>query len=392
MNQITSHGWKERKMDNGYYIFFGSNSDGVNRKIDMQIKEFSKVMNFTKILVSKPPAPVYKKVLRAWPFASLGYCFDDVFKQLESPKCIYLRRTTIDSGLIGFLRRVKSCYPDCMVIWEIPAYPYFKDSYCNNLKHFIRMSPLLVKDCLNKGYLKKCADYISTFSFDKEILGLPTLKILNGIYVDDITPISNYTRTDTLNLISVAMMSPHHGYERLIKGLADYYSNGGQRKIVYHSVGYGSEEKYYRDLVDQYKMQDHVIFYGKKNGQELEILYESMDIAVASLGLYKKDIKIGSFIKTGEYLSKGLPMITGSPVDVLSHDDFEYFIEFSNNDSPIDINQVISFYDNICLKKAKKDIIQDIRAYAYKKVNMPMALKNVTDVMKNITKERQRND
>lgn len=366
-------------MLNGYYIYFGTKSAGVENKVNNQIKELSKFGQCTKIIIEKDHrSTAAEKVIRSFPTVSLGYKFDLYLAMIKSPDYIYIRRTTVDSGLICFMKDIKNMYPKCCIIWELPVYPYFKDSYCNNIKHFARMFPLYIKDVIYRNQLQGYVRFISTFSDFNRIFGINTLKIRNGICVDDVLPITS-DQDDIIDIISVAMMSPHHGFERLIKGIADYYQSGGERKIKYHAVGYGSQLEMYKELVKKYSLEDIVVFYGKKTGSELDQLYEKADLAVASLGLYKKGITVGSFIKTGEYLAKGLPMITGSPVDVLDSNDYKLFVEFPNDASPIDINKVVSFYDSIYKGNNRAEVINTARNYAYQKVDMKVAMKSVTD-------------
>lgn len=370
-------------MKQGYYIYnvledFAA--EGVLRKINMQVGEFEKVMPFTRINVNRGRLSTLQKLMRVLPFCRHFDYKKDIGK-LEDPKVIYVRRSIIERGLIDFFKNIKKEYPDCLIILEMPVFPYFKDAFCHSVPHFIRNLPLWFKDTIYRKKLYRYVDYISTFSDEKEICKVPTLKIKNGIQVDKVAPLSPREDDGCLNIMSVAVMAVHHGFERFIEGMARYYENGGKRNVVYHVVGYGPEEEYYRSLVSKYGLGDRVIFYGKKTGEELDRIYEKTDMALASLGMYKINLKSGSFIKTGEYLAKGLPMITGCEVDVLDHSDFDYFIEFPNDASPIDIEKVIDFYDGL-VSRGKEKMIADIRAYAYKKADMSVALSSVTDVMR----------
>ena len=130
------------------------------------------------------------------------------------------------------------------------------------------------------------------------------------------------------------------------------------------------------------------LYYGKKTGAELDEIYEKVDLAVASLGLYKIKIEVGSFIKTGEYLAKGLPMITGSKVDVLDHNEFDYFLEYTNDSTPIAIERMIEFRDRIYADGRKK-VKSDIREYAFKKVDISVSMQAVTDVMRRHMNEKR---
>lgn len=372
----------------GYYLYYGTDSDGVARKIEMQMAEFGKILPFEKLSLSRPKNHGAQKLLRALPTATYGYNYEEVFEQMKDPAAVYMRQGLFDADLIRFFRRVKAAYPHCVTIIEFPSFPYLKDRFSHGFKGNLRSIPIHVKDLLIRGKLKSCVDYISTFSDYPRIYGVPTLHIRNGIRVDDITPLTG-TEDDTVDLFAVALMAKHHGFERIIQGIADYYRGGGRRKVLLHLVGNGVEQPRYEKMVADLGIGEHVKLYGRRVGAELDAIYERADLAVASLGIYKLGLKVGSFIKTGEYLSKGLPMITGSPVDVLDHADFPYFLEFPNDASPIDIGRVIDFYDKIYGEADRAAVIHAVRAYAYKKLDISVALQPVTDVMRAAAEEQE---
>ena len=177
---------------------------------------------------------------------------------------------------------------------------------------------------------------------------------------------------DEISLIAVAYMQRHHGYERLIEGMKEYYKQqGNKKKIILHLVGDGPEKGMYTKLVDQYNLQDVVKFYVTKSGEELDALYNSSDIALASFGMYRLGIygKV-SVLKSRECLAKGMPMITGCEIDVIN-DDFPYAKTFANDSSVVDMNEVVEFYETIRKNgKNKVDNALCIREYAYKNVDM----------------------
>ena len=366
---------------NGYYIYYGTDSDGVDRKIDMQINEFEKYLSVKKLKLSRPDVKgIVKKLYQSIPVVAFNYNYDLVLSEIVDPHLVYIRRGIIDSGLIHFLKNLKERFPLCIVIMEFPVYPYYKEGLSRGFRNSMRMIPIYTKDLIYHGKLKKYVNYVSTFYEGSYIYGIPTLRIFNGINVDTIIPIKS-PLDDTIDLFSVALMAKHHGFERVIKGLSDYYKSGGTRDVKLHLVGYGPEKPYYEKLVAQYGLNNRVLFYGRKVGSELDDIYEKADIAIASLAIYKLNLQVGSFIKTGEFLSKGLPIITGCPVDILDHSEFDYFLEFENNENPIDIDRIVQFYDDIYQKKPRKTVVEEIRKYAYKMVDMSVALKAVTDII-----------
>lgn len=371
-------------MKQGYYMVFLSSGEGVNRKIQMQIDEFNKYMDFTRIDIPEEKDSFAKKLQQIIPTKGVGYDFEYALRLLKNPLLLYIRKGNIDLDFVKFLKAVKGLYPECKIIIEFPVYPYYKELFskgmCRNLKNI----PIYIKDRLFRGQLKKYVDYISTFSEDEKIFNVPTLRIFNGIDVSSIVPIQNHELNETIDIFSVALLAPQHGYERIIKGMDIYYKNGGKRDIKFHIVGYGTETKYYESLVKKYHLEKQVILYGRRVGEELDKLYEIADLGVTHLAMYKVSRPLGSFIKTGEYLAKGLPLITGCRVDILDRDEFPYFIEFENNDSPIDMNKIISFYDDIYQNGDKEEVASVCRKLAFQKADMPVALRSITDYMRTL--------
>ena len=99
--------------------------------------------------------------------------------------------------------------------------------------------------------------------------------------------------------------------------------------------------------------------------------------------MYKIGYKTANSLKVREYMAKGLPIITGCPVDIIQMADFKYYYEFPNNDTSIDINKLVIFFDKVYEKK-EKDVIYEIRQYAVKYCDMVYAMKPVIDYFKEV--------
>ena len=115
---------------------------------------------------------------------------------------------------------------------EIPTYPYDQE-YVS----FKRKIQLLVDQCFRKR-LAKYVDRIITFSNYKTIFGTPTIQISNGIDFDDI-PMKQHVNdtSQEIHLIGVAEIHFWHGFDRLLKGLANYYNTSPQYKVYFHIIG-----------------------------------------------------------------------------------------------------------------------------------------------------------
>lgn len=362
---------------NGYYICFGTTSTGVLKKITMQSRELSKICNTDILNVKIKKRSALTKVVSLLPWAPIGFDYDDLFAQIIDPMFLYIRRVTSDSDLIKFLKRIRLKYPSCKIVVECYTYPYDKDDFNRNVKFFVENLPHYLKDLIYRKKYKGCIDRFVTYSDDEYIFEVPTIQTANGVDVDREIA-AERSVDDTIDLISVAHMQVHHAYERIIEGLKEYYENGGKEKIKIHMVGEGPEKSKYERLVNQYGLQDHVIFYGRKTGNELDEIYKKADIALASFGLYKYDIKIISTLKMCEYLAKGLPVLSGCRTSMLAPYTPDFILEFSNDATPIDMNRVIDFYKEFCQTDTKK-LTEKIRGFAKQYMDISVVMKPVLD-------------
>lgn len=168
-----------------------------------------------------------------------------------------------------------------------------------------------------------------------------------------------------------------HGYERCIQGLARYYQKNPGRRVEIHFVGDGEEKDYYQNLASQLHLEEYVFFYGSQAGKELDLIYDKADAGLGFFGLYKDKMSTISSLKSVEYLAKGLPVISGCVEDVMKYEGGKRFFKiFPNDESVIDMEQVIDFYDSIC-DGSNKGLHEEIREFAKKTVDMSVVMKPV---------------
>lgn len=361
----------------GYYICFGTTSTGVLKKITMQMRELSKICETELLNVKIKNRSTLTKAVSVLPWLPIGFDYDDLFSKILDPQFLYIRRVTADRDLIRFLKRIKSTYPQCKIVVECYTYPYDKDDFNRDFKFMMENLPHYMKDLTYRKKYKGCIDRFVTYSDDKYIFGVPTICTANGVDVDNEVAVERKI-DDTIDLISVAHMQVHHAYERIIEGLHNYYLNGGNEKFMVHMVGEGPEKQTYQELVNQYGLNDKVIFYGKKTGKELDEVYAKADIALASFGLFKYDIKIISTLKMCEYLAKGLPVLSGCRTSMLAPYTPDFILEFSNDTTPVDMNRVVDFYKKLCETDTKK-LTEEIRGFAKQYMDMPVVMGPVLD-------------
>ncbi len=373
-------------MKQGVYIVFGTNGIflGVEKKIRNQIKAFSQFFQMNKIVVNKKNGSLLQKIAWRLPGGAWGLEYDNAFEEIsnialekESPCFFYIRTIPIDIGYLHFLKSIREAYPRARIIVELPTYPYGKEILSN-----ATMWPWFFKDRFNRRSIAQYVDRIVLFNDTRTVFGIPAIKAMNGIDVSEVKPIiSSNDDPNTIRLIVVAMMQPYHGYERIIKGLSRYYKKGGTRNIEIIMVGYGGESEYYRRLSRDMNIEDKIVFKGRLEGVELDEAYERCDIAVGSLGGYKIGVKRFASIKLGEYLAKGLPVITGAKTYLFEDSGREYNLDFPNDSSEIDIDAVVAFYDSIYAGKEKREVRETIRQFARDNIDISLSMKNVIDYL-----------
>lgn len=262
---------------------------------------------------------------------------------------VFIRYLQTNPWLNQFLKEMKK--RQVKVILEFPTIPYEEE-----LKGRVELE----EDTIYRGELKKYVRYSTNYNGLSNVFGIPSVSLHNGVNIEDI-PVKNDSRSEGIGLIAVAGMNFWHGYDRLIQGMADYYSNDGtgKEKVFLKLVGSGKEIPHYRDLILENRLSDYVCLEGMKSGAELDALYDKSDIAVGSLGMYREHMTTNSAIKTKEYCARGIPIILGSE-DLAFPGALPFVHRVPNDASPIDIEGIVAFY-----KKFKGEGNRmDIRAYA----------------------------
>lgn len=247
------------------------------------------------------------------------------------------------------------------VVMEIPTFPYDLEYKAQGIYRQILI------DRVYRKTLAKYLDAIVTFSDYDYIFEQKTIKISNGIDFENIH--LKRTKNDTskeINFIGVAEIHEWHGFDRLVKGLAEYYSKPHNYHVVFHLVGYffSSEiEKEFKKIISDSHMEKNVILYGKKHGNELDEIFEKCDLGIASLGRHRVGIDKIKTLKNREYAARGIPFIY-SETDS-DFDNKPYVLKAPADESPINIQQVIEFYNNLSITPA--EIRNSIQGLSWKK-------------------------
>ena len=226
------------------------------------------------------------------------------------------------------------------VVMEIPTYPYDSEYEAQG------MTKQIFQDKIFRRTLAKHLDAIVTFSDYTEIFGQKTIRISNGIDFDSVKLKSVINDTSKeLNLIGVAEIHQWHGFDRLVKGLAQYYAEPRDYTVRFHVVGYfysAEGEKEFKRLISENSMEPYVIIYGKKHGEELDDLFDKCDFGIGSLGRHRVGIQRIKTLKNREYAARGISFIY-SETDS-DFDDEPYVLKAPADETPVDIHEIIKFY------------------------------------------------
>ncbi len=292
---------------------------------------------------------IKSKILKRTEFASIvNYAIK------ENITFVYIRSNhNANPFTINMVKRMKKA--GMKVVMEVPTYPYDAEYLSQG------MGKQIFQDRIFRQILAKQLDAIVTFSDYNEIFGKKTIRISNGIDFGSIKiKKSNTTDLSILNLIGVAEIHPWHGFDRVIKGLAEYYTKPHDIIVKFHIVGYfffDNDEIMFKQMIKDNHLEQYIILHGKKHGDELDKIFDECNFGIGSLGRHRVGIDKIKTLKNREYAARGIPF-TYSETDE-DFDDKKYVLKAPADETPIDINRIITFYNHFTLTPS------DIRCSIY---------------------------
>ena len=293
---------------------------------------------------------------------------------LEHFDSVYIRYPKSDAKFISVLKWLHK--NGCKVVIEIPTYPYN-----GNLQDGLKVIAIAAVDYVYRNELHKYVDRIVTYSDDDVIFGIPTIRTINGISFDSVNLNRYKGDGKSINLISVATNYECHGFDRIILGLKQYYSEPEEVEVNFHIIGDGPAIETYKKMIgESEEIRKHVFLDGFLSGEKLEKQYETADIAVNSLALYRLGLKKESTLKTKEYAAKGLPIISSTFVDALAESGNRKFVlKVDDCNTPIEIQNIVKFYDAVYYNRSHEEVSREIRTEAKRVCDMSVTLAGVIE-------------
>lgn len=374
-------------MKKGYYLIKVNSQDqdylrsyGVMKKVLAQVKVLNDYFNTTLDVVNvydSIPQTGWDKLKIRLPFTAVDKEWD--YKEsYKDADFIYMRRPNIDRSVIRLFKKIKKHSPSTKIIFEIPTYPYIPEIVKNGL---FKELPFIIKDYVNHNLLRKYVDLITTFSPDTKIWGIKALPLKNGVDFSSISMPLRQPKDNTIEVIEVSCPNYWHGYDRFLAGMGEYYKKGGTRNIIFHMVGEGMAVPQYHKLVKEYQLEEHVVIYGNKSGDELNEIYKRSFLGLDGLARHRSGNLTNSSLKSREYAAMGIPFVSSVDID-FAEKDWPYLMQVPQDETPIDMNKVIEFYDKVYSSRDCNEVANEIRTYAESRCDMKVVMQPLVEYIK----------
>jgi glycosyltransferase involved in cell wall biosynthesis len=184
---------------------------------------------------------------------------------------------------------------------------------------------------------------ILKYELSRSLKKIPGHVMSNGIDTDSIDIMTPHYHPNELHLFCASHFSPWHGIDRLIKGLAQ---SKDFSFITLHLAGEGPEIPRLKEMVQQYRLKERVIFHGYLSKEQIDKIAKFCQIGVGALGVHRKGLKQSVALKNREYCLRGIPFVyAGEDVDF--HPGLPFVRIFPANDEPINIQVLVDFAEEI---------------------------------------------
>lgn len=285
--------------------------------------------------------------------------FNTIYKYIIDEKftTLYIRY----NGFAGykfhkFLKVVHSA--GIKIYMEIPTYPYDGEVRYFSVKSLYRV----YSERIFRNLFYRYVDRIVTFSLFDSIFSIPTIKISNA--PARILPVRKEPpKNGIINLITVANIAFWHGYDRLLKGLYNYYKDKCQSVVNIYIIGKGNSDVYHQlvNMTKQLNLSEHVFFEGAKNSCDLDCYFDMAHLAIGCLGCHRKGIKEVKSLKNIEYAMRGIPFVYSESNS--DFDDKPYVLRVPADESDIDVQQLIEFANSVNM--SAQEISESVRNYTW---------------------------
>lgn len=357
------------------YLYISRNDEAVLYKVEKGNIEEIKIFKYNIFSAFKEESKItdIKTFLRYNAF--LKYLNEII--RLHKIHILYVRKLLPTKRLMTILKNNR-----LIKVIEYPTYPYEGEykSIRSKIKQFIFENN-------NSKKIEGLVNLVVAISAEKNLkVGKKFILINNGIQVDSVK-VKKQDKKNYVNLLSIANVAFWHGYDRIIKGLHEYYKNNPEKETYYHFVGEGPELTNLKKLTKELSLEKYVIFHGTKTGEDLDRVVDECDIAFGSLGNHRKGLYADSALKNREYCARGIPFVIASD-DQDFPETFPFVYRIPKDDTPVDINQVVKWYESLVKEHPNYSI--EMRKYAEENLSWDAKMKPVIEKIKELVREKER--
>lgn len=286
-------------------------------------------------------------------FVDLMKAADEALRRV-SVDVLYLRYMPTFPGALRVVKRLKEQGGKLAV--EYPTFPIAQE----NERFFLRRMVFQYTDRI----LQKINPMVDLYTLIGDecggtLHGRPAINTVNGVNISKLPKHAPRTGAKDIRLLALASMSGWHGYDRILESLAGYKGGADVRIAFVGGNGDGSLAAW-KQLAGELNLLDRVTFHGPCYGDALEEIVVGCDAGIGSLGMFRYGLERGMTLKTREYMARGLPFVS-AVYDPALPVDKRFFLQVPNDETPIDMAEIVSF-----ASEARQDaaLADAMRAYA----------------------------
>jgi len=363
LNELVSRLKKTRKADAAikalYLAFVNTNYEQILVKIDQQFKAIKAIcgnaecyvvgINNSNIPLEKYSNINYIELKKTEGNQSLKeyYSASEKIVQRYDPDIIYFRYPFFNHLAYEFVSKFDNVVFEHQSIVENEISP-------QEAEIEKKFAPFILAKA--RGIVA-VTNEILKYELSRSLKTIPGHVMSNGIDTASISMMIPHYHPNELHLFCASHFSSWHGIDRLIKGFAQFENRSS---ITLHLAGEGPEVKRYEEMVQQYHLEERVIFHGRLNKNQIDQITQYCQIAIGSLALHRIHLNQFCVLKNREYCLRGIPFVyAGEDVDF--HPDLPFIRIFPANEEPIDVQVLVDFADEI---KRHPEIREQERKYA----------------------------
>lgn len=312
-----------------------------------EIEDFN---DYDYVRIHKFPAPPFRSILqKIITFFILNKSYRQLLNEMEDDVIIYFRNYYPSYGFYKMLKNSNK-----KILIDVVSNSYGEAELRGSNFYKFKLKYWGSKIANTSTAIIGVTREIINLNFPLLNSNMPSIVIGNGFDVHSVPLKSIPENDEVLNFICTASFNKWHGVDRFLKGMHKY---SNLSRIHLHLVGDGPSMESIVKLVRELNLENKVTFHGFKSGEDLNKLFESAHIGVSNLGTFRKNIKYTSPLKSKEYCARGIPFFyTCIDEDFVN---FPFVFNVPASESPININEIIEFYNKVKLEKNYNVIMRE---------------------------------